>query len=507
MLSPKITYLWRWLRVVGPAALFLPVILACPTRPLEKPLPISIYEEPDYFPLTLEKDVDLLFVIDNSGSMEQNQQNLSRNFPKLIEALRTSKLGGAIPNVHIGVVSSDLGAGTTTTHKTCENPNGDGGKLQSKPRKPGCVPPSEPWISYIEGKTNVPTTGTPDPIEQVKTAFQCIAELGAEGCGFEHQLEAARRALDPQRNANPGFLRSGAYLAVVIITDEDDCSAAKPQLFDPAEDVLGPATSFRCTEYGIQCDHNGRQPGPRKDCKPGLDWLTKVESYSEFFLKLNPGRTSLFVIAGPTTPFEVGLEGTRPVLKASCQAGQWTAVPAVRLKAVVDQMGKQAEFNPTGVNICSNDFGPALRSMGEKIVNRLNNCLGAPPLTSTGALACAAGDSVGGQTCTSSCLSDMDCVVQEVTGIGSTAEKRVTIEKCPSDLFAPAVKSCVDCTCWRVTSNPQECKPEKMGTPYRFEILRPASVEPAKGSIAEVRCAASLYKWGSAELATLKLCK
>jgi hypothetical protein len=48
-----------------------------------------------YFPQTFEKEVDLLFVIDNSTSMEQEQKNLADQFPLLIEGLRSPKLGGA----------------------------------------------------------------------------------------------------------------------------------------------------------------------------------------------------------------------------------------------------------------------------------------------------------------------------------------------------------------------------------------------------------------------------
>jgi hypothetical protein len=66
-----------------------------------------------------------------------------------------------------------------------------------------------------------------DPIESV---FQCIAQLGDAGCGFEHQLASIDRALGadgqggpPASNAN--FLRKDAYLGIVLLTNEDDCSA------------------------------------------------------------------------------------------------------------------------------------------------------------------------------------------------------------------------------------------------------------------------------------------
>jgi hypothetical protein len=498
---------WRWLRVAAPVALVLPVILACPTRPLEKPLPSAIREQPDYFPLAPEKDVDLLFVIDNSNSMERNQANLARNFPKLIDGLRTSKLGGAIPNVHIGVVSSDLGAGNYSL-PSCEVVNGDGGRLQNRPRRPGCVPPRDPWISYVDGQTNVPSA-TKDPVEQVKEAFQCIAELGVGGCGFEHQLEAARRALDPA--TNPGFVRRDALLAIVIITDEDDCSAARPELFDPAQqglnDPLGPLTSFRCTELGVECDQKGRQPGPRTNCRPAYDWLRKVQTYVDDFKALKPGRTMLFVIAGPTEPFAIGQEGPNPILKASCQSADGGAAPAVRLKAVADGLGKDGHFNPAGVSICSSDFGPAMQAIGDKIVSKIASCLSAPPLTTTSTVACAAGDQLSPvATCEKTCLDEADCVVEEVADT-STGSGEV-VAKCPTALFDPQVHDCgASCPCWRVVPRPDDCPPAKMGSPYRFEILRQGATEPPKGSIAQVRCAASPAPWGSEAFAALPRCR
>jgi hypothetical protein len=63
----------------------------------------------------------------------------------------------------------------------------------------------------------------------VAGAFSCIAQLGPDGCGYEQSLEAMYRALDPA--VNPGFIRDDAALAVLFITDEDDCSARDTSLY------------------------------------------------------------------------------------------------------------------------------------------------------------------------------------------------------------------------------------------------------------------------------------
>src|SRR5450755_1089619 len=53
-------------------------------------------------------DLDVLFMIDNSSSMTSMQQKLGTQIPGFVTALQN--LPGGLPNIHIAVVSSDLGA-------------------------------------------------------------------------------------------------------------------------------------------------------------------------------------------------------------------------------------------------------------------------------------------------------------------------------------------------------------------------------------------------------------
>jgi hypothetical protein len=322
---------------------------------------------------------------------------------------------------------------------------------------------------------------------------------------------------------NPGFIRKDAFLAIVWITDEDDCSAKKPQLFDPSQqgltDPLGPLTSFRCTEFGVQCDKNGRQPGVRKGCVPGFDWLEKIETYATEFAALKPpGRVITFAIAGPTEPFEVGQEGSNPVLKASCQSSNGIAVPGVRMEAMIKTFGERGHFNkgiddqgrPVEVNICSTNFGPAMKLLGEVLVATLGGqCISAPPLTKAGAIACQAGDKFGpggGTACRATCLDKVDCQVTEVINQSSPQEQRTVIDKCPPELFDPGIKqdACGDkCPCWRIIPN-KECNPSANGSPYGLQIMRKG--EAVKGAVAEAACATTPNKWDSQKFAEMAQC-
>ena len=572
------TLIWRWIRVAKVAVL-LPIIAGCPARPLEEPDQESSAEIPRYFPQAIEKDIDLLFMIDDSESMGSKQKNLAANFPNFIEALRSYKLGAVkdgatcnadnhsgckIPNVRLGVVSSDLGAGTYS-FQDC-SPGGERGKLHSGPgllAPAGCPTPKDAWIMYSDSTagtvTNVQNSTSSDPIQQVKDAFSCIAPIGATGCGFEHQLESTRLALlgcDYNNNANcqtnPGFIRKDAYLGVVFLTDEDDCSARRGDLFDPSQsglnDPLGPWESFRCTEFGIVCAQKLRQPGVKTNCVPGLDWLQPVQRYTDFFSTLKPpGRTILFAIAAPTWPtFEVILDAQNPKLKASCQnsymGDSLSGDPALRLAAVVKSFGTQGHYNE-GINgsgqliteetcskakandpdaclhICMTDFTPALKLLGQLIVASLGGqCISAPPLTKAGKVVCSAGDSLSGDStckagdancCRASCLQSVDCVVKERVGTGDAK----LVNKCPDALFDPSVnkKDCgASCPCWRIVKPKDSagnalCKASADGSPYGLEVMRPQEAE--KGTVAEANCAVSSYAWGTSDFVKLDQCQ
>ena len=96
------------------------------------------------FPLE-NRDVDVLFVIDNSGSMAEEQASLVNNFQRMVTIL--DNVEGGMPNLHVGVVSADVGAGPFNI-SGCTG-NGDNGILQSAPTSEGCSAPEGAFISDI----------------------------------------------------------------------------------------------------------------------------------------------------------------------------------------------------------------------------------------------------------------------------------------------------------------------------------------------------------------------
>ena len=337
------------------------------------------------FTQSVNNDIDILFLIDNSMSMKEEQDNLRRNFPVFTRVLKDLPQG--LPNVHIAVVSSDLGSGRSNDVPGCAA-EGDRGRFQNVPRG-ACTAPRGSFIRAVGNQRNFDG--------DIDQAFSCIAALGTSGCGFEHQLQSLRVALDPQLmpDENAGFLREHAVLAIVLLTDEDDCSApVGTGLFAPADtlssDVLGPLSSFRCNEFGHLCDGKrvSRQAAANlQNCRSAEDGrLTKIEELVEFFktLKADPNDVMVAAVAGPPTPYSVqlvrqpgrrGVDELQAQVTPSCQSANGTADPAVRIRDFVDAFGANGSLH----SICADDFTPVMKGIGEEVARRASlECLAAP---------------------------------------------------------------------------------------------------------------------------------
>ena len=332
-----------------------------------------------------ERDVDILFVIDNSGSMGDEQTSLVNEFPGFMAELST--IAGGLPNVHIGVVSSNVGAGPFTGWGPACPVDGDDGVLQNRPRQTGCSPPAGHFISDVEkdGKRERNYSGT------LEETFKCVAELGTDGCGFEHHMESMARALDGSRPENAGFLRPGALLAVVFIADEDDCSASDGALFDDdaatnsATSTLGPRP-LRCTEWAISCDGANlpRSAGSYDECAPreSSPYFEHPRKYADFLRSLKPGRPELVLLGGifgPTAEFQIGGEGTNMHLLPSCGSDPLTsdtgdgAVPPIRFRALFEEFAADKTIR---TSICDDNLSAALELIGKHIGDELpDTCL------------------------------------------------------------------------------------------------------------------------------------
>lgn len=151
--------------------------------------------------------IDFLFVIDNSGSMTQQQTQLLASFSGFIEAIQTSLEN--VDSYHVGVVTSDNYSGNAPGCNTI-------GDLVTQTAGNGSSNAvCGPFASGQRFATDE---------DDLQAVFPCIAQVGTTGSPIEQPVTATVAALDPLNAAagacNEGFIREDAILVVVIVTDD-----------------------------------------------------------------------------------------------------------------------------------------------------------------------------------------------------------------------------------------------------------------------------------------------
>jgi hypothetical protein len=272
--------------------------------------------------------IDMLFMVDNSNSMKEEQAKLRTQFGPLITVLTTGDRGdGSDPfppanDLHLGVVTSDMGLPGVQKVDKCQGLGADGQLLHAPttdPAVPGCQASYPQFLSF----SSDPAKNTPNA-QQTATNFQCIATLGTDGCGFEQQLESPLKALWPFDDnrimfladpANPpadgsgftvghggdvagqvagdngGFLRNDAavglsLIAIIVVTDEEDCSSKSVEHFIPKQFL--DANDQRYNEpLNLRCFYH-------------KDELYPVTRYIDGFKALRPDNPNLVIFAAIT---------------------------------------------------------------------------------------------------------------------------------------------------------------------------------------------------------------
>ena len=399
------------------ASVALPSLFACLDHPLKPVEYDQSQEKQDAIALTVNKDVDILFVIDNSGSMGEEQATLAANFASFINVLERPEVEA---NYRIGITTTDNGnpwCGTT-------GPEAGNLRLTSCRSRPteftfdgatvieafdeacAALCPEEwtnieiqptaieeqdgeaarPWLERTAGVTNLP-----DGLSTVQ-AFQCLAPQGIDGCGFESHLESMYKAIRRSQNESEdeyGFHRQGALLAIMLVTDETDCSYNNDweAIFLPDGDrvfwsdpTAASPTSAVCWNAGVACDGDqcssvnldvaGNEVSDSEADAEAV--LRPVSRYTDLLVELG---AYVFAING------VGIDGV-PLYQPSlmdpqfqsdfgigpgCESVAGRAVPPVREHELIEAVsgpGNEA-------SICILDDSSALSTFAQGIVDRL----------------------------------------------------------------------------------------------------------------------------------------
>jgi len=272
-----------------------------------------------FFQKTVRK-VDILWVVDNSGSMAQEQAQLANNFAAFIQDLTT-----ADPPVdyHLGVITTDA--------------NAEGGAL-----RPIGTDLSKRFISCAGANG----CNVNDPAR----AFTSTVEVGTGGGYIEKGLLSAHLALvEPNRSGvNAGFLRDDAALYVILVSDEGDASCS-------------PLTSAPSGSERMSC----YMSPPYCSCGNTALGYGSVDYYVRFFEGLKGfGNEDLVAVATISATeanrMEVcdNMSCTATAFYPGCKGAGGSAFYAPRYLEVAQRTGGIA------ASICDSDFSGALSALG-----------------------------------------------------------------------------------------------------------------------------------------------
>jgi len=424
--------------------------------------------------------IDILFVVDNSGSMDRAQANLAAGIGSFVEALGDTDYRIAITTTDMGnywcadstpeagsfVLSScrsrlgDFTFGDVSAETTCT----DVCDLET-------LDVGQAWIESTAGVTNLPAGVS------ATQALQCALPQGINGCGFESPLEAMKTSL--RRIAAPGesesgFLRADAVLAVVFVTDEADCSfnpdhqtivfgeaGVGNQVFWSLPDQQAAPTSAVCWNAGVDCDFTvegdechaadkdvdgNAVSGAAAETEAAL---YPVESYRATLQQLEDMKQTLapnqeIIIAGIVgapenypqvhqLSYAQGPNGDDPAsfqaqfgIGQGCTSQITEAVPPVRMRSLAESF-LVTENDSNLFSVCSSDYGPALGAIGHSIREQIRpSCM--PVCVDDGDAV-----TVG--------LQPICTVVQSVTNPDGTITEQSVVE-CPDGVLPPTDEVC-----------------------------------------------------------------
>ncbi len=191
-------------------------------------------------------EIDVLWVVDNSESMAEEQAGLGLSFQGFIDNLVVSEV-----EYQIGVISTDIN---------------DGGLLHTGASNTSIIDSTTAdAVGVFLENINVGTDGS-----RIERAFESTALAIGQGIGWQPD--------DPPSPPNPGFLRDEAALFIIMVSDEDDKSFGPVgyynRLFESyhgagnearisVSTVVGPPTEGDVDGGCVDSERGAAQPGDR----------------------------------------------------------------------------------------------------------------------------------------------------------------------------------------------------------------------------------------------------
>jgi hypothetical protein len=374
--------------------------------------------------LSLYRGVDVLFVIDDSGSMGEEQAALARGIDAFLAGLSDFRIGFTTTDNGNPWCSGTTAEGGELVLSSCRSRLGDFAAAGADVSDEACLSQcAEAWTDipitptttasdpnprprpWIEGEAVSIGTNLPRDMS-VEQAFRCFAPQGIAGCGFEQPLESAYKASlrwGTEGEDAFGFMRREALLAVVFVTDEADCSynPAHESIFLPegnqifwSDPEAAAPTSAVCWNAGVACsggpgvydechavDLDGDGNGVEGASADDLAVMRPMNRYIEAFQeienakqRISPNHEVLVsLIAGVANDGTIPYADTAadPVFQSDfgigpgCQSATTRAVPPVRLAELAGAF--QVGVTQNRFSVCNDDYSVALEAISAAI--------------------------------------------------------------------------------------------------------------------------------------------
>ena len=160
----------------------------------------------DSFVQQATSKVDILWVVDSSGSMQEEQSYLGQNFASFISQVAKS--------------NADFQIGVTTTD-VCDDQ--DPSLVSLNLRR--CPTPSGTATTHLRGSLvgQIGQKVLSRTTSNLENKFTTYSNVGINGSGYEHGLTAAKMAIEKSlAGQNENLVRKDAFLAVIVVSDEED---------------------------------------------------------------------------------------------------------------------------------------------------------------------------------------------------------------------------------------------------------------------------------------------
>ena len=230
-------------------------------------------------------------------------------------ALRTCRPG--LPNIHVAVISSDMGAGDGSV-AGCDSTGGKNGIFQYTARGTCTATGLEAGATYISD-----IAGASELHRQPRGRVHLHRGARRERLRLRapvrlHRCARSAPTAAPRPPENQGFLRPDAYLAIIMITNEDDCSASPGvPLFDTGSQHEPRVAARAARELPLQRvrPHVRRRDARRTATRRTRTWPPTV-SYTKLRVERQP-RATCSASATPRT----GSRRSRPIRQPDHRRG------------------------------------------------------------------------------------------------------------------------------------------------------------------------------------------